>query len=437
MSWNPVLNKFVEIKNEYRNKIGEPTYSYKSGYTNESQTCLERWVEELNEKHPSEQCKQYEDLISCLEMNQWDNLLLIRYARYSNVYDGEIDTSGEDFWDRYGGFYRECRSVVIDVINDSIVLAPFKKFFNINELEETSLDNIERRISTAKCVEFSNKLDGSMQSATWYDGKIIMAGSQAIDPNNSWRLQDGYRMINSRPGYKEMLQANPRYTFIFEYISLKDAHVVKYSKDQEGLYLIGVRNNRNGKEFSYDLVLGTASFYDIPTTEIFEKTLNHVMAELDDKSSDEAEGFVVNIDGYKVKVKYNDYVHIHKALSKLSSINLIIKSIADDTFDDLLSKLPVAYHDNVKRVANIVINYIQETEHTVREYFNAAPKDDRKEFMIWVDANIPRKYRGFCKSLYLGKPINVIKKHDNSGYLKLKDMGVEDYNKVFTEEEDV
>lgn len=41
MSWNPVLNKFIEIKNTYKNKIGEPTYSYKSGYTDESKTCLE------------------------------------------------------------------------------------------------------------------------------------------------------------------------------------------------------------------------------------------------------------------------------------------------------------------------------------------------------------------------------------------------------------
>ena len=83
------------------------------------------------------------------------------------------------------------------------------------------------------------------------------------------------------------------------------------------------------------------------------------MNELDDKSSDEAEGFVINIDGYKAKVKYNDYVHIHKALSKLSSINLIIRSIADDKYDDLLSKLPIAYHDNVKRVAAIVTDYIK------------------------------------------------------------------------------
>ena len=33
MSWNPVLNKFVEIKNEYKNKFGVITYSYVEGYT--------------------------------------------------------------------------------------------------------------------------------------------------------------------------------------------------------------------------------------------------------------------------------------------------------------------------------------------------------------------------------------------------------------------
>ena len=48
------------------------------------------------------------------------------------------------FWDRYDGFYRECRSVVIDIEKECIVLCPFSKFFNINELEETSIENIQK-----------------------------------------------------------------------------------------------------------------------------------------------------------------------------------------------------------------------------------------------------------------------------------------------------
>ena len=429
MSWNPVLNKFIEIKNEYQNKFGHIEYNYTEGYTDETETCLERWVSEL--KNP-----EYDDLLSCLELNQHENMLLIRYGRYSNIYDGEVEASGEDLWDRYDGFYRECRSIVIDVVNDCIILSPFSKFFNINELEETSLENIQKRIDHANTIEFSDKLDGSMQSARWYNNKIIMAGSQAINPANSWRLQDGYRMLNENPRYKEMLKKNPNFTFIFEYISLKDAHVVKYTKEQEGLYLIGIRNVLDGRECNYKSVIDIANKFNIPTTKLFDKTLEQVMSELDDKSSDEAEGFVINIDGYKVKLKYNDYVHIHKALSKLSSVNLIIRSIADDKYDDLLSKLPVAYHEQVKKVAAIVVDYINRTEKTIREYYNEAPKDNKKEFMIWVSENVPREYQGYCRELYLGNKINVIKSGNDKcpHYKRLKDMGIEDYSKIFAED---
>ena len=438
MSWNPVLNKFIEIKNEYSRRIKYPTYEYISGYTDETKTCLERWVEELNNLEPLNQYSEYTDLLSCLELNQYNNFLLLRYGRYSNVYDGEVENSGEDFWDRYDGFYRECRSIVIDVINDYIVLAPFSKFFNINELEETSLENIQKKIENAKTVEFSDKLDGSMQTATWYDGKIVMAGSQAINPDKSWRLQDGYRMIHDFPGYERMLKDHQDMTFIFEYISLKDAHVVKYTKEQEGLYLIGIRNNLTGKESSYNTVIVTAHAYGVPTTKVFDKTLDVIMTELDDKSSDEAEGFVINVDGYRVKLKYNDYVHIHKALSKLSSINLIIRSIADNQYDDFLAKLPIAYHEDVNKVATIVVNYIKKTEGEIREYYNEAPKNNVKDFMIWVDKNVPKKYRSYCKKLYRGEPINVIKQNEygTPKYLKLKDMGVSDYGSVFSEKGD-
>ena len=40
-NWNPVLNKLVEIKNEYKKRIGYITYYYKDGFTDKSQTCVE------------------------------------------------------------------------------------------------------------------------------------------------------------------------------------------------------------------------------------------------------------------------------------------------------------------------------------------------------------------------------------------------------------
>ena len=98
MGWNPVLNKFIEIKKEYIKRFGCISYSYTEGRTNETKTCLERWVDRLNSIESSNRYSEYKDLLSCLELNQHQNFLLLRYARYSNIYDGEIENSGEDFW---------------------------------------------------------------------------------------------------------------------------------------------------------------------------------------------------------------------------------------------------------------------------------------------------------------------------------------------------
>jgi hypothetical protein len=84
MSWNPVLNKFIEIKYEYIRRFGRIAYDYKDGYTNESETCLDRWISELNNIEQCDKYKEYEDFISCLELNQHENMLLFRYGRYSH-----------------------------------------------------------------------------------------------------------------------------------------------------------------------------------------------------------------------------------------------------------------------------------------------------------------------------------------------------------------
>ena len=88
-------------------------------------------------------------------------------------------------------------------------------------------------------------IDGSMQCARWYNNNIFMNGSMVLDKNASFRLEEGISMLND--DYKRMIKENQNYTFIFEYISLKDAHVVLYNKSQEGLYLIGIRNCYTGE----------------------------------------------------------------------------------------------------------------------------------------------------------------------------------------------
>ena len=175
-SWNPVLNKVIEIKRKYRTLFKTIDYHY-----TKELTCVERWIKELGDIENL-------NLFRFLKLVQKDNLVLFRYADYTDIYSEDDDITSDELWNVSNGFYRECRSVVIDVRKEEIVLAPFRKFFNINERAETSYEAIQNRINNASVVEFTDKLDGSMQSATWYEDKIVMAGSQSLDPKNSWRL---------------------------------------------------------------------------------------------------------------------------------------------------------------------------------------------------------------------------------------------------------
>lgn len=306
----------------------------------------------------------------------------------------------------------------------------------MNECPENDIEIVTEEIKNAKTVEITNKLDGSMQCLRWYNGNVFMSGSQAINPDVSWRLADGISRLTSN--YKEMAKDNPNLTFIFEYISLPDAHVVKYTKEQEGLYLIGIRDVYTGRQYSYKEVADFATKYGIPMTEIFDKTFDGVLKDIKTIKSDDMEGFVVNIDGHMIKVKGDDYVQIHRVLSKISSINLIIQSIAEDTIDDLYSKVPAAYKSRMRIVEKIVRGYITDMELEVAEWFAKAPKNNRKEFMIWTEENVPKKLKGYVRNKYLGIKNNYIKYGNDKcpGYRKLNEMGVTDYKAVFDESED-
>ena len=428
--WNPVFRTIMNIKDDFYTKFGYISYE-KMIVENKELSCVEYWVYMLNSD-------EYNKLFSILQTNQYGNMVLFRYGQYADIYSGENEIAPDEIWDVYDGFYRECRSLVIDVKNERIVLSPFKKFRNLNEGEENSLENICKRLDNAKSVEITNKLDGSMQSARFYNGEIVMSGSQAIDPNNSWRLKDGYKRVFNDLNYIKMISENPEFTFIFEYITLEDAHVVSYKEEEQGLYLIGMRNVFTGEQLSYNQVKRYSKMYNVKMTKIFDKTFDEAMNETQIWKSNEMEGFVINIDGFMFKLKCDDYVKIHRILSNIPSINLIIKNIADGTFDDLVSKVPKCYRYRVDKVAKLVFDYIRSTDKIVKDFYNKAPKNSRKDFMVYVDTNVPKCYNGYVKAIYLGRENNYIKTNGKDPHYKtMKEMGYTgEYSAIFSGDSD-
>ena len=111
LSWNPVLNKFIEIKNAYISMFStNRLWDYDTSKT----TCLDYWIERLDNP-------EYIELIKPLQLIEHRGLLLIRYGNYADVFGGEDDVTPDEFWDKCDGFYLECRSVVIDIIENRLV----------------------------------------------------------------------------------------------------------------------------------------------------------------------------------------------------------------------------------------------------------------------------------------------------------------------------
>jgi T4 RnlA family RNA ligase len=393
-SWNPAYNLVMKIKQDYINTFGSfDTYHF------------ETWLKKLNKV-------EYNNVFECLQLNQNENELLIRYG---------LAEMQAGMWEDPNSIYRECRSLVIDLYNDEIIVSPFRKFFNLDEVEENKLANIQKELANAKIVEYSDKKDGSMQSARWYNGEIKMYGSMALKSEDSWRLADGYSRLTDN--HKQFIQEHKEYTIIFEYISLADAHVVKYKKEDEGLYLIGMRNVYTGQELTYAQLMELARTWNIPVITIENTTLEQILQDCRKFKSHEKEGWVINIDGHKIKLKCDSYVQLHHILDYLSSINVIIKSVADNTFDDLKSKVPDAYQQRVIDIANQVFLYIDNMKNHTEYYYNLAPKEDKKQFMIWIDNNVPTEFRKYVRNKYLGVELNFLKSHSNS-YKKAKEIGI-------------
>ena len=393
-NWNKAFNIIMEIKESYIEKFGEDTLEFKE------------WLIRLNDS-------KYNNIFDCLQTNQVGSSLLVRYG---------LADMQRGMWEDKDSIYRECRSLVVDLDKEAIIIAPFRKFFNLNEVEENMYENIVEEIKNAKTVEIANKLDGSMQSARWYNDKVFMCGSMAIDSNSSWRLEDGYEMLTLN--HEKMIKENNNLTFIFEYISLKDAHVVIYDKKEQGMYLIGIRDVLTGKECNYQEIKEIANKYEVNMTKLEDKDLDELIELAKTEKSNEKEGWVINIDGRKIKIKCDDYVSLHRLLDKLSSVNVIIESIADEKYDDLLSKVPKTHRARVEDIADKIFKYKKGITEEINIAYDKAMSvsENRKEYMIYINKNNRKEIVSLLVSKYLNEEINPLKSRNR--YKKASEIGV-------------
>lgn len=422
------IEQFIsEIREKYKSKLG----IYPS--VRESDDTVRCWIDDL--ERMGFDVSEHRDILSGIEITQFGNLALFHYADFSVIYG---DWNPEDYWNSFGGIYRTCRSTVIDLANGETVIKPFDKFFNIGELPETSIETVESLIENAKEIEISNKLDGSIfcvstRIVSDYRGSYTETNfctSQSLNPETSWHLAMGIDLYRKDTAVQKMIHNEPFYcTFMFEMLTKEDAHVVYYPSEMYGLHLIGVREP-SGRLLTYSEVLAMAHKYSVKTTEVFDRTFSEVFSSLDEKKSDEAEGFVIRIDDKYFKLKYNDYVQVHKTINRLVSASGVIEAFKNGSIDDLISKVPVTYKDKIIEISDKIASAVEAVRRVQQIAVSKCMGKELRDQMLWIQKNVPKILQGRC--------INAVKYKDfglfsdrSKGTLKLS--GIEEFGRSANE----
>ncbi len=261
-----------------------------------------------------------------------ENLYILNYTMKCQI---------EDYWTKET---MQCRGLIVDK-KFNIQYNCLKKFFNINQVEETKLKNLPNDIP-----EVYEKLDGSYGCLFFNkNGNICVSTrgsfvSEQAKFATRWIQDKGYKKSDFKEGY----------TYLFEILFPQNRIVVDYG-DREDLVLLSVINIEDGSEIDYIEEAKRLGFNYAEKHEF--KSIDNLMKMLEDKSGTEQEGFVLRYpNGLRVKIKGMDYLRLHKLVTNCSS--KVIWEILKEggSIDELLECVPDEFFDWVIETHDKLLN---------------------------------------------------------------------------------
>ncbi|MFA5031318.1 MAG: RNA ligase, partial [Patescibacteria group bacterium] len=155
---------------------------------------------------------------------------------------------------------------------------------------------------------------------------------------------------------------NPDLTYIFELVHPVTRIVVKYEKP--GIYLIGIRNNKTGKEIDTfdesDETVKDITGLGIKRPKTYQFASTEEMIAAAEKLTKDEEGYVVRDKEFRrVKVKSPLYLKLHylKANNELTPKHFI-ELIQQNETDEFLGSFP-EYKPKVDDIRNRIFRYIE------------------------------------------------------------------------------
>lgn len=278
----------------------------------------------------------------------------------------------------------QCRGLVVDDMG-TIVARPFKKFFNIEENRHTATNEFE----------IYEKMDGSLGIMFYYWGEWVFASRGSFTSEQALKFKE---IFTSKYMTSHLTVTN---TYMFEIIYPENRIVVNYG-EMEDVIMLGEIHTESGEELGMDYwqdsIFNIVKKYDF-------KDYN----EIQKLNWDNKEGFIVKFsNGDRCKIKFADYVKLHRVLTNCSSYDIWenLKTFGKLP-EEMLKDVPDEFYTTIKEYEmGLVSKFIEIRDDAISECARIAVRvndGDRKSF-----AELAKKYQypGLLFSLLDGKDIN-------------------------------
>jgi len=251
-----------------------------------------------------------------------------------------VKTQFDWFWNKYT---MACRGLIVNS-NNKIIARPFPKFFN-----DDQLDKMEWKIPKEPFEAFE-KMDGSLGIMFHHYSTHFKKWTHHIATRGSFESDQANKGNKLLEGYAEV-KWNPKYTYLFEIICIESKVVVNY--DKEKLVLLAIIETNTGRELSHKEMIAHLSSCTIEIVKRYN--INDWKLLLDNFDGDNREGFVIKFSsGFRVKIKYERYKELHRAICGLSARRLWEQLVEGKKRDDLIANIPDEFHTWTKNQLNIL-----------------------------------------------------------------------------------
>lgn len=279
------------------------------------------------------------------------------------------------------------RGLVMDK-DYNIILRPFKKFFNMEELNGNYPKN--------ESFEVYDKMDGSLFIVGVDSFRNLICCTRGSF--QSEQAQVGYEILMNK--YSNLIdKLLIGKTYLFEVIYPENRIVLSYD-GMKDIVLLTIVDNETGLD-SLDGNVGFNAVKKIDCITDLESIKEKYQTESD-------EGFVIKFipSCFRMKVKFDEYVRLHRILTQVSTKD-IWKTLRDGkSVNQMIEKVPDEFFSWVSEEVSKLTSKYLEIESSAKEEYEIIKIDlgelfsNRKEFALKASQS---KYRSILFAFYLGK----------------------------------